>query len=393
MTVYFFALLNLYLSIIIVVFNVKINKNAIYLAGFLFSLCIFGILHNLTFDEDSPFVLALFRGHFLPAIYAMGPLLYFYVRGTVTDQSKLKKSDYLHFVPSVISYITIIPYLLSPFSYKLEMAKLIIENPQFTNRDTQYFLIPQNYHFYLRALSAAIYSIASLSMLIRSAKQFQFKSVPKSQKNLIIRWLYTLTILSVFIFVCYIPLSLYLIKLKNFPFTISEITYNIVDRISGYSYCVIPLTVLVLPQILYGLPIALSKKQKEEPKDFWADTFTILEEDPFMEVSKSVIEHLKNNKPYLDPEFNIEHLSEQLNIPKHHLYYCFANIIKIKFSKIRNILRVEHAKNLLTEGKSHNLKLEAIGFESGFVSRSHFFATFKEETGLTPSEFLDQLEN
>lgn len=389
MTVYFFALLNFYLAIIILIFNVKINKNAIYLAGFLFCLTIFGLLHNFTFDEDSPFLLAIFRGHFLAFNYAMGPLLYFYVRGTILDQTILKKTDYIHFIPSLVSIITLIPYFFSPFSFKLEMARLIIENPQNSFYDTKYWFFPQNYHFYLRGISNAVYAIASLVLLLNSRKYIQFKNVPKPQKTLIFRWLFTLTILAVFIFTSYIPLSLYLIKLKDFPFQISEFTYNIVDRISGYSYCVIPLSVLVLPQILYGLPTAKGKKVEVE-KDFLEDTFTFLDEDPFVEVSKSVLEYLKNNKPYLDPEFNIDILSEQLNIPKHHLYYCFSNIIKIKFSKIRNKLRVQHAKNMLLEGKSQTLKLEAIGFESGFPSRSHFFATFKEETGFTPSEFLEQ---
>ncbi len=360
-----------------------------YLAGFLFCLGIFGLLHNFTFDEKSPILLALVRGIFLPFVYLIGPLLYFYVRGTVTDNSKLNTSDYLHFTPAIFSIFCLLPYFFSPFSYKLQMAKLITENPKLVLEDTRYWIVPQYIHFYLRSISAAIYAFASLTLVSNSNKFFEQNAVPKSHKNLILRWLYTLTILSIIIFFFYIPLSFYLIQITKAPFRISEFYYTIFDRISGYSYCVIPLSVLVLPQILYGLPIA-PRKKLDHKKDFWEDTFTILEEDPFMEVSKSIIDHLKNNKPYLDPEFNIDILSEQLNIPKHHLYYCFANIIKVKFSKIRNKLRVEHAKNLLIEGKSQSLKLEAIGFESGFPSRSHFFATFKEETGLTPSEFLEE---
>ncbi len=388
MTVYFFALLNLYLAIIILFFNVKINKNAFYLSGFLLSLCLFGLLHNFTFDEGSPFFLSLFRGYFTPLLYAMGPMLYFYVRGTITDNSTLKSRDFLHFIPSIFCFITLIPYISTPTSEKIALAKLIILDAKNVVKDLNYWVLPQYFHFYLRTASAVIYAIASLALVMGSNEFFKHKTVPKAQKNLILRWLYTLCILSTIIFLFYIPVSFYLVKLVRLPFQISDLAYNIFDRITGYSYCVIPLTVLVLPQILYGLPISQKKVIKE--KDFWNDTFTILEEDPFLEVSKSVVEYLKNEKPYLNPDFNIDLLSKQLNIPKHHLYYCFANIIKIKFSKIRNKLRVEHAKMLLIEGKSQTLKLEAIGFESGFPSRSHFFATFKEETGLTPSEFLEQ---
>ena len=392
MTVYFFSLLNFYLAIIILIFNVKVNKNALYLSGYLLCLGLFGLIHNFMFDEESPIPLALLRGHVTPLNYALGPLLYFYVRGTINDSFGLKKLDYLHFLPVLISFFSLIPFIFSPFSYKLEMAKLIINDHKSSVLDQLYWLIPHYFHFYLRTFSYMIYSVASLILVISSRKKFEQISAPKPQKKLIIRWLFTLTALSCLIFIFYVPLTFYLINFVRLPFTISEVAYNIFDRTSGYAYCVIPLTVLVLPQILYGLPVA-STLAKPKPSNFWEDTASILEEDPFLDVSKKILAHLKEDKPYLNPDFNLDMIAEKLLIPKHHLYYCFGNIIKIKFSKVRNRLRVEHAKELLQTGKSQMLKLEAIGFESGFSSRSHFFATFKEETGMTPSEYLEQNNN
>lgn len=392
MTVYFFALLNFYLAIIILIFNVKVNKNALFLSGFLLCLSLFGLNHNFMFDETSPYPLAILRGHFTPINYALGPLLYFYVRGTINDSFGLKRLDYLHFLPVFVSLVSLIPFIVSPFAYKLEMAKMIIKEPKSGVLDHLYWIIPHYFHFYLRSFSYLIYSLASLILVISSSKKFDLISAPKPQKKLILRWLYTLTILACIIFIFYLPLTFYLINFVRLPFTVNEMAYNFFDRTSGYAYCVIPLTVLVLPQILYGLPVA-SNEPKPKPTNFWEDTASILEEDPFVNVSKKILAHLKTDKPYLDPEFNMDMIAEKLHIPKHHLYYCFGNVIKIKFSKVRNRLRVDHAKELLANGQLQNLKLEAIGFESGFSSRSHFFATFKEETGMTPSEYLDQIKN
>lgn len=390
MAVYFFAVLNFYLSIIILFFNVKINKNAFFLAGYLFCLGLFGIVHNFTFDEKNPLLLALVRGYTTPIHYALGPMLYLYVRGTVLDKYVFKKSDFWHFLPMLISVLSLIPFYFTSFSYKLEIARNIQINPRTSINDSVYWIIPHFTHFYIRAISFLGYSIASLLIVLKASKILENRSVPKPQKKLILRWLYTLTILSAVIFICYVPLTFYLLKIVKLPFVITETAYNIFDRITGYSYCVIPLTVLVLPQILYGLPVAAKTKLNPKPTDFWEDTQAILEEDPFLDVSKKILAYLKNEKPYLNPDFNMDTIAEKLKIPKHHIYYCFGNIIKIKFSKVRNRLRVDHAKKLLLEEKLQNLKLEAIGFESGFSSRSHFFATFKEETGLTPSEFIIQ---
>lgn len=392
MTVYFFAVLNFYLSIIILVFNVKINKNAYFLAGYLFCLGLFGLIHNFTFDETNPYLLAAVRGYATPFHYALGPMLFFYVRGTVSDKFVFKKSDFWHLLPMLIAFLSLIPFYFTSYEYKLEIAKQIQANPRSSIKDSVYWLVPHFSHFYLRAFSYCFYSIISLLLVIKSDKILENSAVSKSQKKLIIRWLFTLTILSSVIFICYLPVTFYLLKLVRLPFTISQLTYDIFDRITGYSYCVIPLTVLVLPQILYGLPVAPKKKPIQKPTDFWEDTQAFLEEDPFMEVSKKILAYLKNEKPYLDPTFNMDTISERLKIPKHHIYYCFGNIIKMKFSKVRNRLRVDYAKKLLVEDKIQNLKLEAIGFESGFSSRSHFFATFKEETGMTPSEYIDYLK-
>jgi AraC-like DNA-binding protein len=53
-------------------------------------------------------------------------------------------------------------------------------------------------------------------------------------------------------------------------------------------------------------------------------------------------------------------------------------------------LRIEHAKQLLKEGKNKTLSIEGIGSQSGFSSRSNFFSTFKSEVGMTPTEYLEE---
>jgi AraC-like DNA-binding protein len=60
--------------------------------------------------------------------------------------------------------------------------------------------------------------------------------------------------------------------------------------------------------------------------------------------------------------------------------------MKIKFTDLRMQLRIEHAKQLLNSGMADLNKLEAVGLESGFASRSNFHIAFKALTGLTPTE-------
>ena len=46
---------------------------------------------------------------------------------------------------------------------------------------------------------------------------------------------------------------------------------------------------------------------------------------------------------------------------------------------------------LLKSGMADTLFIDGIGSQSGFPSRSSFYATFKAETGMTPSQYLENL--
>jgi YesN/AraC family two-component response regulator len=57
---------------------------------------------------------------------------------------------------------------------------------------------------------------------------------------------------------------------------------------------------------------------------------------------------------------------------------------------LRTSFRVKHAKKLLLTVEIDSVSLNGIWMESGFSSRTNFFTSFKEETGLTPIEFIQK---
>jgi AraC-like DNA-binding protein len=97
-------------------------------------------------------------------------------------------------------------------------------------------------------------------------------------------------------------------------------------------------------------------------------------------------------KPYLQQDFNLAQLSVLVNIPVHHLAYYFREVKQMSFTDFRNRWRIKHAKNLIIEGKSNDLTLEAIGILSGFSSRNTFLLAFKKAEGISPQVFLSQIK-
>ena len=163
----------------------------------------------------------------------------------------------------------------------------------------------------------------------------------------------------------------------------SEPTYII----SGLAFSLLPTVLIVFfPQVLYGMPIATTAKKSAKITIPVADS-----SDPLAETAQIIVDYIKQEKPYLYPEFDIEDIAERLDIPKHHIIYCFTIILQKKFTTYRSTVRIEHAKELLKAGTADTLSIDGIGTQSGFSSRSGFYATFKAETGMTPSQYLESL--
>ena len=168
--------------------------------------------------------------------------------------------------------------------------------------------------------------------------------------------------------------------------------------ITATCYCLIPISLLIFPEILYGLPRSKNKllnkatsTSNEDDTQLKGDkTVAPQNLDPFKPIADKIILYINTEKPYLSENFNIDDIADKLDIPKHHVYYCFSNFFDKKFTKLRTELRVKHAKELLLTDEINISSLEGIWSKSGFSSKTSFFTSFKEETGLTPKEYLQK---
>ncbi|MFY0603073.1 MAG: helix-turn-helix domain-containing protein [Flavobacteriaceae bacterium] len=90
---------------------------------------------------------------------------------------------------------------------------------------------------------------------------------------------------------------------------------------------------------------------------------------------------------YLETTFSLDTLSKVLDIPKHYLSEIISTELDSSFYELVNSNRVQYAQKKIKDTDSENLTLEAIGYESGFNSKSAFFRHFKKYTGKTPRQY------
>mgnify|MGYP000135223575 FL=1 len=97
--------------------NIKAtNRVNIFLFLFLLSTNIYNLAIYATLNAQNLKFMAVILVNFSPLYLLSGPLLYFYVRGIVNDNSRLQRSDILHFIPFIIYTINIGNYFFIALS-------------------------------------------------------------------------------------------------------------------------------------------------------------------------------------------------------------------------------------------------------------------------------------
>ncbi len=100
-------------------------------------------------------------------------------------------------------------------------------------------------------------------------------------------------------------------------------------------------------------------------------------------------ELMQNQRPYLNPNLNLGDLAFMLEMRPQDLSQLLSNKLSTNFYSFINRYRVERCKSLLKDPEYSNFSMEGIAKETGFKSKSTFYARFKEFTGLTPLQYIE----
>ncbi|MHA8053789.1 AraC family transcriptional regulator [Aquirufa sp. OSTEICH-129A] len=387
--------LSLLFSIIIAYFNYKKNRGIIFLSIFYFLIGIISLLYYLfTYDEQLPWLLAILYGHFSPLFFLIGPAAYIYVRNTVTDQEGLSKKDVWHLLPSIYMLIGLIPYFLKPYQEKMALVIKILNQPGELYLNQIHLLTSNLVNDFIRNFLYVLYAWMMIMLLINAAWTHNPKSNDsyEIQRRITFQWLIIFVAFNTFI--ASILLSSNFIVLFSPERDFSNLNeYLPYYRILIMFAFVMPLLILLFPRVLYGIPkltleeleLIQSKKKKNT-----SDKMEQEVDDSFFELSDIIMKYIENEKPYLNPRFSIRDIVVTLNIPQHHVSFCFNKILNTPFPTIKNKYRIEYVKELILKDKEKRYSLEGLMKEAGFTSKNSFFQAFKEIEGCTPKVWSEQ---
>jgi AraC-like DNA-binding protein len=372
------------------------NKANIYLFFFLLINNTYSLSHFATVYSGNRYLIAIMLVHFTPLYLLIGPLFYFYVRGLLTDDHKLTKWDYLHFIPSILFFINISPYVFHNWEYKLAYADNVVKDPHnFLNID--YLFMPSSISFLTRPIFAIFYVIASVALIFRKGLNENYLT---HQAKLIFKWLTLFILISIILYLGFLFFTITSFITKDVNFADKQGDFILYSTIG--SLLLLNLSLLFFPNILYGLPqldYAIVTKQNRQEEERLGIAEDVKKQSRSFEISAEKLNLLSlkinryiESKPYLNPEFNLTVMSTDTDIPVHHLSYYFNEHLQVNFNTWKNDLKIDHVIYLIRNGSGEILTLDALAKQAGFGSRTSFFNSFKQKMGVTPSEYLNNLD-
>ncbi len=391
-----FPLFGIFTSFILLYYLSSLNRSNIFLA--LFFLCcnlVVMVYYGLHFSKDL-FWEGISFVHWLPLSYLLGPLLFFYVKTTLSDNNKLEKWDWLHLLPAAFIVINCLPFTTLPFDQKANIAHEIVNVTE--NYTLDFNFVSFEFILYSRSIHLLSYAVFSIGYFyLHSKRLLKENSRLSSNHSILSRWFYLLCSMQIIIAINSIGhmSTLYGVQFNvlGIPSTtlFSEKYYF---EICGGGFFLQNIFLFLFPKILYGnvsytieegknniieeLKLNLPKKQKE------AATIQDIEQ---------IIQSYLLNSPFVQKEFSLSQMSFDLKIPERFLSNYFNKTLVISFSEWRKNLRIDYVCSLIQAGESKNLTIEAIATNAGFASRSKFIDAFKERKGVTPSAFIKSMSS
>jgi hypothetical protein len=247
------CLLGMIFSLLLLAYNKGYKSANRFLAGvFFFSSLFFLTTFEFLFNKNIQ-IIAVFETVIPSFYFLICPFSYFYIRSIVKDNSKLSKYDFLHFLPFAIAFLGTMPLLLSSWENKLQIAENIRSNYWFNpNYRINVFLSP-NQNKIFKGIQILVYVTLNWYTFYKYKLQLKHRVIHTRQYIIIRNWL--------IIFCAFLSLEAVFLIFGVYNVIVLQtkelfiLRYYLYLTIMSLGFLLLNFSLLLIPQILYGLPI------------------------------------------------------------------------------------------------------------------------------------------
>ena len=340
------------------------------LAGLLLSFLAIVLLYivvSLELTKPQAFLLPI--GLSIP--YALGPLLYFYIKFTYQPKLPVDKAFWRHFLP----FFAVFGLLSLPLSWWFYHA------PQVASSYPIIAIIPV---VGMLAMSYYLYHCALLLKRFQALVKHNYASLAKVDLRWLKVWVKGLILFTVFdistgVIAAALP-QLSAIVYLNALYLVGLIWYI---GYFGLQQTQVFLSEMATPDLL---PQAKPLKKATSPKPKVNDQAS-------RQLQQQLHALITQEALYKDEEVSLYKIAQKMGLSDKRLSELINQEMGTNFYEYINGFRVAAFKQKVQNGDAQQFTLLALAYESGFNSKASFNRIFKKQTGLTPSQFKQQVEN
>ncbi len=314
-----------------------------------------------------------------------GPFLFLYTFQQ-TSIRQFRKEYLLHFLPVLLSAFLFMDYFSLPYEQKVEVL---------LNKGKGYETVMQINRYAIFA-SGFIYVILSMIRLVNYRKNLvhRFSNTEKINFTwLLFLIIWILIIWSIVLFIgddkwVFASVSFYVIWLGYFGIKQVNVFSNgseHSEKINSFNHGTIGSGDYAT---VSGQVKTVDLDENPGSVKYLKSSLSELEAD---RIHVRLKEIMAVEKPFTDPEINLNSLSAMINVHPNHLSQVINSREHKSFYEVINDLRSQEFIKRLSDPSNQNFTLLAIAGDCGFNSKASFNRNFKKYSGMTPSEYQKQL--
>jgi len=353
------------LGIILTVFKSRHNIANIYLGLLMFCYATFfvpglfeaiGILDKMTWIIRTNFLLGTF----------VGPFTYLYCKSSIQEETLSLKDQWFHYLPFLFSLYFFIPTATATPEQKLGFYHDLVSTG----------LSPEPAWIVMAVLlHVLVYRLMAVIMVHR-----YYRHLVNSQSSIDASFHRWLLFLSIALLVPVISSSVLTVtSTKILPVFVGLIALSLFIFIVHFTF-------IISPKFFHRFPVVVPVPEMAG-QILTKYKGSNLQEHHKERIASKLLDHMKIQKPYLNTDLNISELAKQIDIPSHQLSQIINERLGRNFMEFINGYRINEAKAKLSEDRNQKYTILTIAEDSGFNSKSAFYASFKKNVGCTPSQY------
>lgn len=345
------------------------------LAGLLGAACLlmgWMALHDSRLLADVPDLISL--GPALPFLF--GPLLYGYLKASVTPAFRWRRPYWLHLLPVGLVVLGHIPFYLQPFAQKRAFILNHYNQPHL------------DWWGQLPLLHFLLYLVPVFRLIRQHDTRLkEYYSAIEAGR---LTWLRQLVIGFI---ICYGLFAgiLYIRGLHPagyaLAFSLTGLTYLIGYRQLRQPTLFAPEQRVVPVAVAKPKPIQTSPASPARPK-YGKSALTDEQGKLYAHKLQAL---MVRRLHYRDGALTLRQVADELAVSPHTLSQVLNQTLGVSFYDFVNGYRVEAVKQALADHRNDHLTILALALDAGFESKAAFNNAFKKHTGLTPSAYRKQL--